>query len=692
MDVAYYNVYRSATPGGPYTLVNVDPIEHAVYEDTGLMETTTYYYVISAVDDEGNESLTSAEFFGSTNPAQMPGFPIQMGGQTPSSPAMGDIDGDGDIEIVVGSDRVHAWHADGQEILDGDGDPQSWGVINDLGDEYAAPVALANIDANPGLEIIAADLFGKSVYVLDHMGVPLPGWPKSSPDGFRASPVVGDLDGDFLPEVVAINQAGVIYAWHADGQEVRDGDSDPMTDGVFFVTAPAFSHYMSPALCDIDGDGKDEIIQGTRGGLVHALNEDGTEVPGWPFTLLGEAVGAAVIGDIDNDGLQEIVVRAKTTDFYVLNHDGTVVPGWPRFIAINDVFFAYSTLALADVDNDNTLEIAATYHSVSTTRLYLLEDNGTDYAGWPLTVSTDDIYTESQPVIADLDGDGMLDIMIGDESKLIYAYDLAGNLIAGFPIATKDAIRATPHLADADLDGDIDMVLHSWDQNVYLYDLPAPWVEANAPWPTFQGNINRTGQYNDYVASAAAGAAFSFVTSHNGVELNWLMGDDDRASYRLERAKVVDDNAGGFATLAPGLRPQEGGRLTYRDGAAQMGETYVYRLAAVDNPSDVFETDRIYVPVSRAELDQTFPNPFNPTTTIQYFVPEGAGAQRVSLVIYDVSGARVRTLVNSDQRSGKFTVTWDGRNNSGDTVGSGVYFYRIQLPGFADTKKMILLK
>ena len=122
-----------------------------------------------------------------------------------------------------------------------------------------------------------------------------------------------------------------------------------------------------------------------------------------------------------------------------------------------------------------------------------------------------------------------------------------------------------------------------------------------------------------------------------------------------------------------------------------MGERYVYRLSSVEDPGEVFTTQPIYVPISRAELTQNYPNPFNPTTRIVYLVPEGA-PRHVSLVIYDVTGARVRTLVNGRQSAGRFVQLWDGMNDRNNPVGSGMYFYRLSMPGFTDTKKMLLLK
>jgi hypothetical protein len=84
------------------------------------------------------------------------------------------------------------------------------------------------------------------------------------------------------------------------------------------------------------------------------------------------------------------------------------------------------------------------------------------------------------------------------------------------------------------------------------------------------------------------------------------------------------------------------------------------------------------------------PNPFNPTTTIRYDVAEEG--VKVSIVIFDVTGRRVRTLVDGVQPAGRQSAVWDGRDDGGRTVASGVYFYRMNAGRFVQTRKMVLLK
>ncbi len=89
-------------------------------------------------------------------------------------------------------------------------------------------------------------------------------------------------------------------------------------------------------------------------------------------------------------------------------------------------------------------------------------------------------------------------------------------------------------------------------------------------------------------------------------------------------------------------------------------------------------------------LRPNVPNPFNPTTTIFYDVPQGG--TDVTISIYDVSGRLVKTLVDDRRPAGTHQVVWDGRNASGNPVSTGVYFYRMVAGSFTDARRMVLLK
>jgi hypothetical protein len=97
---------------------------------------------------------------------------------------------------------------------------------------------------------------------------------------------------------------------------------------------------------------------------------------------------------------------------------------------------------------------------------------------------------------------------------------------------------------------------------------------------------------------------------------------------------------------------------------------------------------RVQLPVEFA-LHPNYPNPFNPVTTIRYDLPEPA---RVRIVVYDLLGRQVKTLLNGARETGYWTVRWDGTDDQGQAVGAGVYLYRIETERFTQTRKMILLK
>ena len=89
-------------------------------------------------------------------------------------------------------------------------------------------------------------------------------------------------------------------------------------------------------------------------------------------------------------------------------------------------------------------------------------------------------------------------------------------------------------------------------------------------------------------------------------------------------------------------------------------------------------------------LANNYPNPFNPATTIKYALPQAAD---VELTVYNVTGQAVRTLVAERQNAGRYAVEWDATNDSGHSLSSGMYFYRLEASGeFLETKKMLLLK
>ena len=116
-------------------------------------------------------------------------------------------------------------------------------------------------------------------------------------------------------------------------------------------------------------------------------------------------------------------------------------------------------------------------------------------------------------------------------------------------------------------------------------------------------------------------------------------------------------------------------------------------IFSFDLTTSVEENSPKIIPPAQIELYQNYPNPFNPMTTIYYQVPEVKGDfPKVTLVIYDILGRIIRTLVNESKEAGYYSVQWDGKNGYGSGVASGVYFYQMKSRKFIETRKMVMLK
>lgn len=144
-----------------------------------------------------------------------------------------------------------------------------------------------------------------------------------------------------------------------------------------------------------------------------------------------------------------------------------------------------------------------------------------------------------------------------------------------------------------------------------------------------------------------------------------------------------------MATI-PGLdQAVEAFRISYRcvvDPAFDCPIPPAATRGAEETPADKAQTPQ----AGAFALQQNVPNPFNPSTEISFTVPEGGAS--VTLRIYDVTGKLVRTLVDGHEPAGTRTVTWAGRNDQGQPVASGTYFYQLTSPKFSERKKMVLLK
>jgi hypothetical protein len=156
--------------------------------------------------------------------------------------------------------------------------------------------------------------------------------------------------------------------------------------------------------------------------------------------------------------------------------------------------------------------------------------------------------------------------------------------------------------------------------------------------------------------------------------------------FNIYRSPLTEQE---FSRINDSLIPLVRGN-SYRDDTALPGQSYLYRIGAVGAQGDSFsQSISIALPPKPTTLYQNYPNPFNPSTSIAFYLPK---QQDVAVVIYDVSGGRVRTLFEGTKPVGRHTILWDGKNDSGSQAGSGVYYYRLKAGKDVITKKLVIVR
>jgi hypothetical protein len=168
--------------------------------------------------------------------------------------------------------------------------------------------------------------------------------------------------------------------------------------------------------------------------------------------------------------------------------------------------------------------------------------------------------------------------------------------------------------------------------------------------------------------------------------VSWRLSEDG-APFRLLKRR---NGSAESEEISSNAVEQLGNQWFLEDRDVTEGSSYRYILEVQDEQTFSYDLGSITIPRRELTLYQNAPNPFNPITRIRFDVAE---TSTVSLMIYNAAGHLVRTLEHSARlEQNAYTYEWDGRDDGGNRVGSGVYFYRLRAGKHAITRKMILLK
>lgn len=514
-------------------------------------------------------------------PPVQTGFPVNLNGEWvgSSSAVLGDITGNGINEIVIGdrSGKVHVYTGTGNKVWEYDTGNMAIGGKPAIGD----------VDGDGRNEIVVGAGHTSTLhshgglYVLDHTGnlqctfktgdFNGDGWR----DGVYSSPALADLDGNDNGklEIVFGSWDAHIYMLNHDCSVVWSK----------FVRDTIWS---SPSIGDIDRDGYLDIVIGVdshdepdlvpriyKGGRLEVLNRFGQPLPGFPIHLNEVVYSSPALGDINNDGWLEIAVGTGyywdnpacnhpqgctpglTHHMHVFDHTGQSLSGWP--IVTED--YIWASPALADLDNDGQLEIIA---NSADAKVHAWNADGTKVAGWPAVPKIPyagcgtslTMATTNSPVVADLNGDGNLEVLLTSNWEIV-VWNNKGEQLTKDPscdsnlrLLTQYTLGGSPAVGDVDGDNDVEVIMGGAANSsgspgrIYAWDFSGSASNGNLPWATFRRDETNSARHP--IAPILAVTPPSIVFLHelnNSDALQFSIGIQNPGDSSLSWSGITSD-------------------------------------------------------------------------------------------------------------------------------------------------------
>jgi hypothetical protein len=520
-------------------------------------------------------------------------------------------------------------------------------------------------DGQKEIVFISGNLeFPKSkLYVIKSDGSIYP----SFPVGFNSAKITatasGDIDNNGYLDIV-VRSVDSIFVIDRLGKNIP-GFPIRYSDGLDYS-----ERWVS--LYDLDNDAKLEIISNIVGGLC-VFKFNGQIMAGWPKTYVGKSQANPAIGDIDNDGYPEIILgtyRQFTGDadssalrIYRFNgnnfsnnwpiYDDSSYLNWsasPSIILNNNFIDSTFIFVITGGDNDSV-----THEKINRITKYNIFGNIID-RGYAITYNG--LGTLS---IGDINNDGLPEFSTGSFGRFehMHLFDYNMKVIPGWPV-----------LGDA-----------------------GEWNTAVIGKLTYGNNLNVLAGF--WGTNSGKGSIFAY--NENGLNLSWSPLEPWGLERSLSMSDINNDGSVEIIALFNDYLPQQNTVLNIwtLSGIPYTNENFPwpqfghdryrtnqYKFVPPDEPIGIKPISN-NVP-GQFVLYQNYPNPFNPSTKIKFDIPKQS---EVKIIVFDILGREVTTLVNEQLKPGTYNVVFDGSNYS-----SGVYYYTLNINFFNQTKRMVLIK
>lgn len=571
-----------------------------------------------------------------------------------------DFDGDGDIDLIVTHDELMPMENKGDGTFVSRWFPQGWDADGFL--------SSADIDADGDKDLVVGGRYTDRTSIILNNGNwwfdCIAGFSSSSPGSPNC---LNDLDGDGSHDLVIANRgAGFVSVFQGYGHGA-------------FSYAPSYLVGSFPSCvqaADFDRDGSNDLAVGTWGKL-YILNNDGTGSFD-AFSRYDNDLGNRLcVADFNSDGYEDIAVEyLPSNDLLILmnNCDGTFSQNGTCLVG-DDIL----SIASADFDANGYPDLAVTaghtYPEIVSIVSIFSNNGGGSF------VQSDAFQTSGVPwyiCCADFNSDDAPDLAVAsDRTRSVSVFINSGGVFAS---AVDYNVGYGPRcVVTADFDNDGDTDLASLNQ-----DFETISVLANNGDGTFAVKTvfsSTSGGFSICAGDYDNDGATDLALARGTIAI--LKGNGD-ATFEL-----IQDFSAGQLPLALCASDLDGNGALDLAACNYASGTVSVLINKVASQTGIEYTTELETLPHGIVLKQNYPNPFNPNTEIVFALTT---ASHVNLTIFNIIGQKVATLLDGATGAGYHTVTWDGRNHTGEHVATGIYFCRLVADDFVASRKMLLVK